>query len=126
MILSDTDCVIDYIHRRVSLTGLFVRSLMSDDLVISAVTAYELMFGAQNRGRAETEAFIERVRVLPLTGAAAITAAAHAARLSAAGTPLAVQDLLIAGIALESGLSLITRNVRHFERIEGLVLAGPD
>lgn len=126
MILSDTDCVIDYIHRRVSLSGLFVRALMSGELVISAVTAYELMFGAQDRGRAETEAFIERVPVLPLTGAAAITAAAHGARLAAAGTPLAVQDLLIAGIALDGGLSLITRNIRHFERIQGLAIESPN
>ncbi|MFN8617919.1 MAG: type II toxin-antitoxin system VapC family toxin [Dehalococcoidia bacterium] len=126
MILSDTDCVIDYIHKRVTPSGLFMRSLMADELVISAITAYELMFGAQQRGRSETEAFIERVRVLPLTGSAAIIAAAHAARLAAAGTPLAVQDLLIAGVALDGGLSLITRNVRHFERIEGLALESPN
>lgn len=126
MILSDTDCVIDYLHHRVSSNGVYARSLMSDELVISAITAHELMFGAQSRGRAETEAFIERVPVAPVTGAAAITAAAHGARLAAAGTPLAVQDMLIAGVALDGELPLITRNVRHFDRIEGLVIESPD
>jgi predicted nucleic acid-binding protein len=31
-------------------------------------------------------------------------------------------DLLIAGIALEHGLVIVTRNCRHFERIEGLTV----
>ena len=31
-------------------------------------------------------------------------------------------DLLIAGIALEHGLVMVTRNGRHFERIEGLTV----
>jgi len=32
-------------------------------------------------------------------------------------------DSLIAGIVLHSGGRLLTRNVRHFERVEGLTLA---
>jgi tRNA(fMet)-specific endonuclease VapC len=38
------------------------------------------------------------------------------------GTPLDDIDLLIAGIALDQGLVLVTRNRRHFERIDGLTV----
>ncbi|MEX2529018.1 MAG: type II toxin-antitoxin system VapC family toxin [Gemmatimonadota bacterium] len=38
------------------------------------------------------------------------------------GSPLPMADLAIAGICLELGASLLTRNRRHFERIEALRL----
>jgi tRNA(fMet)-specific endonuclease VapC len=42
------------------------------------------------------------------------------AQLEAAGRPLAEPDLRIASIALARGLTLVTGNVRHFERVPGL------
>jgi tRNA(fMet)-specific endonuclease VapC len=44
------------------------------------------------------------------------------ARLEIAGTPIGAYDILIAGQALSRGFILITRNVREFERVEGLKL----
>ena len=42
------------------------------------------------------------------------------AKLRKKGTPVDDIDLLIAGIALEHNLTLVTNNTSHFERIEGL------
>jgi tRNA(fMet)-specific endonuclease VapC len=42
------------------------------------------------------------------------------ADLRAKGTPADDIDLLIAGIALANNLILVTHNVKHFDRIEGL------
>ena len=123
--LSDTDCVIDDLHKRLPLTGEFATRLMLDELAVSAITVYELMFGAQDRGRAETESFLGRVDVLPLTARGATLAAGRAAQLSSQGARLDTPDLLIAGVALDFGLALLTRNVRHFGRIEGLTLLDP-
>jgi tRNA(fMet)-specific endonuclease VapC len=36
------------------------------------------------------------------------------------GQPLDDIDLLIAGIAIENDMTLVTNNEKHFERIEGL------
>ena len=36
---------------------------------------------------------------------------------------IGMADSLIAGIALTADLALLTRNRRHFERVEGLMLA---
>jgi predicted nucleic acid-binding protein len=124
--VSDTDVVIDYIDRKVAPSGAFMSLLMADELAITSVTVYELMFGAQERGRAETEAFIKRVPVLPLTWSGAAIAAVHGSRLSAAGNMIPIQDLLIAGVALDHELPLMTRNVRHFGRIGELALQDPD
>lgn len=38
------------------------------------------------------------------------------------GTPLADADIIIASIAMEEGLTLVTGNIRHYGRIEGLAL----
>jgi tRNA(fMet)-specific endonuclease VapC len=39
---------------------------------------------------------------------------------------IGVPDLLTAGICLANDLTLLTRNVEHFNRIEGLNLVTPD
>ncbi len=38
------------------------------------------------------------------------------------GTRLADADIIIASVALEEGFALVTGNVRHYNRIEGLVI----
>jgi tRNA(fMet)-specific endonuclease VapC len=42
--------------------------------------------------------------------------------LAARGTPIGAYDILIAGQALARGLTLVTRNLREFERIPELSL----
>lgn len=44
------------------------------------------------------------------------------AGLELKGTSLADADIIIASIAIEEGISLVTGNVRHYSRIEGLVI----
>lgn len=65
---------------------------------------------------------VEAYPVLPLDMESADAAAQIAADLDARGEPLAPQDLLIAGIVVAHGMELVTRNTRHFSRIEGLRL----
>ena len=43
-------------------------------------------------------------------------------QLEAVGTPIGPLDTLIAGIAVANGAILVTRNVREFERVQGLVI----
>ena len=44
------------------------------------------------------------------------------ARLRSAGMLIGDMDLLIGATALRHGLTLLTNNRRHFERIEGLAI----
>lgn len=44
------------------------------------------------------------------------------AELERKGQPLAEPDLMIAAIGLARNLVLVTGNVKHFERVEGLKL----
>ena len=42
------------------------------------------------------------------------------AALEQKGTPLADADIIIASTAIEEGLTLVTGNIRHYNRIEAL------
>jgi tRNA(fMet)-specific endonuclease VapC len=44
-----------------------------------------------------------------------------AAKLQKLGTPIVVNDCLIGGTALAHNLVLVSRNVRHFEKITELL-----
>jgi predicted nucleic acid-binding protein len=93
----------------------------------TAITVGELVYGARRVDRAELTAKIESVLrqaqiVLPFDTAAARTYGALRVDLERAGTPLAEPDLRIASIAVARGLTLVSRNVRHFQRVPGLVV----
>lgn len=88
----------------------------------TSITVGELGYGAQRVGRVELSARVEQVvrgaqTVLPFDTLAAHRFGALKAALERLGRPLAEPDLRIASIALTRGLTLVTRNVRHFERV---------
>ena len=64
-------------------------------------------------------------RCLAFNAAAARNYAVIVAVRSRQGRPISTEDAQIAAIALTAGFAVVTRNVRDFESIEGLVLADP-
>jgi len=121
----DADVLIDALERGREPARLRVaRLLAAGDLAVTAVTVYELTCGGTTTDRA-----LDRIRtalapatVLPVTRDAAYLAAAANRYLEARGQAIATPDTLVAGVCLEAGLPLLTRNVRHFERVPGLRL----
>jgi tRNA(fMet)-specific endonuclease VapC len=96
-----------------------------DACVLPSVVMYELYYGASKSQRREANLDrIEKLRfaVLDFDREDARAAGEIRARLEIAGTPIGAYDILIAGQALSRGFILITRNVREFERVEGLKL----
>ena len=65
---------------------------------------------------------LSRFRSLKFNDAAANIAGREQARLAKLGTPIGPHDLQIAGIALANNLTLVTHNIREFERINDLRL----
>lgn len=97
------------------------------DWCISAITHSEVCFGLARRPEATriaraAAAFFDVARTLSWDAAAAETHGQLRARLRRAGTPIGDFDEMIAAHALSLGAVLVTANVRHFERVEGLVV----
>jgi tRNA(fMet)-specific endonuclease VapC len=120
--LLDTNTVIALLKRQKSvLTRL--RTNTPDDVVLSAIVAYELFFGAyKSHHTAKNVALVEALafEVVPFDQHDAAQAGQLRAALASAGTPIGPYDLLIAGQALARGLILVTRNTREFARVAGL------
>jgi tRNA(fMet)-specific endonuclease VapC len=98
-----------------------------EDMCISAITMAELEFGicksskpAQNR--LALMMFLSEIQVVPFDGKAAQEYGLIRAELTARGTPIGANDLLIAAHARSLGLTLITNNGREFERVPGLTV----
>jgi tRNA(fMet)-specific endonuclease VapC len=97
-------------------------------LAISVITVGELRFGVQRLGvgrRAAAlsqrlEQIIESFAILPLPAQAGEHYAATRAHLEANGTPIGGNDLWIAAHALASDMTIITNNLREFQRVPGL------
>lgn len=127
MYLLDTDTVIYSLkgHPTVKINLERHRNAI---LKISVVTLMELYYGAfksqkvmSNLGKIKT--IEEAIEIVPLARESAEVFAMLKANLQKAGTPLDDFDLILAACALAHDLVLVTNNIKHFKRIEGLRLA---
>lgn len=101
-----------------------LRSQQPSEVGISAVVMHELYFGAFRSQRREANlgrVDALRFEVLPLDVEDARHAGEIRALLADQGTPIGAYDVLIAGQARARNLVLVTRNLREFDRVPGLV-----
>lgn len=94
-------------------------------LCISSVVLSELVYGAENSARVDAnlrsiEGFTSRLEVVDFDEPAAHHTGRIRAELRRAGTPIGPYDAMIAGHARSLGLTVITNNLREFERVAGL------
>jgi tRNA(fMet)-specific endonuclease VapC len=93
------------------------------DFAIPSIVAHELFYGAYRSQRVGEN--LERVEalqfeVLDFDREDARQAGHARAALAVAATPIGPYDVLIAGQALARSLTLVTHNVREFQRVQGL------
>jgi tRNA(fMet)-specific endonuclease VapC len=122
--LVDTDWVIHHLNGHTQITNR-LDELKGLDLAISLITLAELYDGIYvSRDPAGSEAilleFLNDVRVIGIDEETARLFAKERGRLRLAGTLIGDFDLLIGVTAVQNGLTLLTNNRRHFDRIEGL------
>jgi len=126
--LLDTDVVISLMRRHASALEK-VRAHVGEGgrLAFSVITQYEVLRGfrqgAFERQRERFEAFCNRSRILPIDETVAVCAARQHRDLQTSGLSIADADLLIAATAVTHDCTLVTGNVRHFERLPGVRLA---
>jgi len=122
--LIDTDVMIDVSRRNVAAAN-FVDSL--DDITISIITAHELIVGA--RSQRDADGIDSLIKTYPVHGDLGVEITGLAYELLkryAKSDGLRTFDALIAATAIEAGLTLVSKNRRHFQMISGLTLEVPD
>jgi tRNA(fMet)-specific endonuclease VapC len=111
----------------------YVALVPNEALAIAAITASELLTGVHRANtesrRLRREAFVEGILALiPVLPIDLRVARVHAhlwAILAADGQTIGAHDLWIAATALTHGYSVLTHNVREFNRMPGLVVVQP-
>jgi tRNA(fMet)-specific endonuclease VapC len=100
------------------------------EVSLSLVTVAELVHGiyraktpeASQRRRAYIEELVDLVPIHPATKQTAFLVGQIQGQEAAKGNVLPFNDLMIAAAAMEQGYAILTENLRHFEKIPGLVV----
>ncbi|MCP5110061.1 MAG: type II toxin-antitoxin system VapC family toxin [bacterium] len=100
------------------------------EAALSSITVAELVHGIYRaespERRARRRAFLDDLKatvpVYPLTDVTAELAGRISGESAAKGVNIPFEDLLIGACALERGYAVVTRNLRHFQMIPGLVV----
>jgi len=123
VIIADTDVCIELLrgNRRI----IEKRQAYADEIAVSFMTAAELFYGAEKSQKRQAncdlvERFLLSVRVVHTSADIARRFGQLKALLSQSGIQLPDADLLIAATVLSVDATLITGNMRHFQRIAGL------
>ena len=98
-----------------------------DDLYISRINYTELIYGAYNSSKINQnlkviEPFLDSFKVLEFTKISSLIFAKEKARLKKNGNIIADMDLMIASIAIENDCTLISNNIKHYDRVQNLEL----
>ena len=125
MILLDTNVLIRVMRGDEAVGRHYCENL--GDLAIPAMVLGELRYGVEKSERREAnerllDALLESLPVMHTTDAIMRRFAELKALLDGKGKRIDDADVLIAATALTYGCPLVTANVRHFSRFDGLEL----
>ena len=124
--LVDTDWVIHYLNGDETVRNR-LDEIRADGVGVSIITLAEVYHGVFQARDAETEErefaqFLRGFEVLGLTDAICRLFGRERGRLKGLGRLISDFDLLIGCTARIYGLTLLTNNRRHFERMEDLAI----
>lgn len=123
--LTDTDILIDAARGVADAIAFLAAQRAAAGVSVSIISAMELIAGCRNKTElTQTQQFLQPVRVLPIVGNTSRTAC-ELMESFFLSHGLLIPDALIAATALEHGLTLHTKNTRHFQMIPGLKVVRP-
>lgn len=120
----DTNTLI-YFFKGIGNVADHLLSTPPDDIGIPAIVVFELAVGIRKssfpqKRTAQLKEFLDIVRVIPFGLEEAQAAARIRADLEKKGLPIGPYDVLIAATALAADATLITHNIKEFQRIDSL------
>jgi tRNA(fMet)-specific endonuclease VapC len=124
MYLLDTNTII-YFFKGMGNVANVLFTHPPSKIYIPSVVIYELEVGllkSTNPAKREDQLsqLISHVNIIDFTEKEAKSSAYIRASLEAIGEPIGPIDTLIAGYAVSNNLTLVTRNLKEFEKVNGL------
>ena len=122
----DTNICIYVINKKPSIVLERFRQEAPGSIALSSISAAELAYGVSksnsDRNREALALFLAPLTLLPFDDSVIWHYGLIRSRLEKQGTPIGPMDTMIAAHALSKGLTLVTNNVREFERVPDLRL----
>ncbi len=123
MVILDTTIFIEYLRATNKSKTTLYSLVDTTPLVLSAVTYYELLMGANSEAKKnDVNSLTDKMVILPFDDAISEKAAEIFHDLKKQNKLIEFRDIFIAATAISAQLPLKTLNKKHFERIEGLIL----
>ena len=123
----DTNICIYAIKNKPATVSQRLQEHSERELCISIITLAELTHGVYKSVNKEKNMdallqFLLKIEILPFDMLAAVEYGKICAYLQSQGTPIGTMDMLIAAHALSRSLTIVTNNVREFERVPNLMI----
>jgi len=122
--LLDTNICVFFLRGKLHLDEI-IRQKGRENCFISEITVLELRYGAENsdnplKSHKSVDAFVNGLSIIPIYGSIKLYAK-EKVRLRKTGNPMHDEfDLLIGVTAIENKLTLVTDNIKDFERLVGI------
>lgn len=125
--LLDTNACIAILRSRTSPVAIRLAKEAPVNVAICSVVKSELYYGAHKSDRKEETLnklalFLDGFQSVPFDDNSSKIYGRIRADLAARGEPIGPNDLMISAIALANDLTLVTHNLREFQRVKGLKL----
>lgn len=120
--LIDTCTISDFFKKNPQVVEHF-KGVSPNQIYISTISVMEVEYGLklspdrERKIRPLWNALTGQVQIIPISEKCAIAAASLRAKLKNTGLPIGPFDILIAGSALANNLTVVTSNLKEFQRL---------
>ncbi|TFF40065.1 type II toxin-antitoxin system VapC family toxin [Mucilaginibacter psychrotolerans] len=120
----DTSLIIEHVRSKNKLNTTLYQISNQPDLFVSAITIYELYMGVKSKTMDDDiKLVLSNLTVLPFSNEVALKAAEIYHDLKKQNKLIEFRDIFIAATCIVNELPIATLNKKHFQRIEGLIIA---
>jgi tRNA(fMet)-specific endonuclease VapC len=124
VIIADTDVLIDFLRGRGGAAKRVAFELETRSFGTTAITAFELRSGARTSSqRKGIDTLLDAMTLFSFGPEEARIAADLRQQLESQGKAIGMADYMVAAVCIANDGVLLTRNRKHFERVEGLKLS---
>lgn len=121
----DTDFLVNFLRNKKEEVEFIKKNELQKDLATTYINIFELYYGAYKSTNKEhnfkaIQLLLNRINILNLSEDSVKKAAEILVNLEKQGGLIDFRDLLIGTITLVNNYAIKTKNIKHFNRIEGL------
>lgn len=129
----DTDVLIDYLRKPSEAVKNIMKGVLDREVSVctTSVNTFEIWLGVhlaptQKELIEETKDFLDQVEIINFDYENSVEAGRIMANLRKSGQVIEIRDLFVGCACTTNDLPLITRNLRHYKRIQGLKILTPE